>query len=156
VPVVLQPVTIPRLPVPAAADRVLVDSSVWIPYLRGDRTISVEYLVGALEHREPVWLAPPVLQEVLQGADRPERFERWDRILGELPMLAGPEPRAAARAAARLYARCRWSGVTPRSANDCLIAVHALHAAVPLLHNDADFVRIAGIERRLVLLPARG
>ena len=100
----------------------LVDSSVWIPFLRGDVTPEVELLSGALEQANPVWLAPPILQEVLQGADSAERFARWDRVLGELPMVPEGNARETARGAALLYARCRWQGVTPRSANDCLIA----------------------------------
>jgi predicted nucleic acid-binding protein len=129
----------------------LVDSSVWIAYLRGDETAEVAVLVGALHRSDPVWLAPPILQEVLQGADRPERFSRWDRVLGELPMLLEPDPRTAARDAARLYARCRWAGKTPRSANDCLIAVHAMAAPMPLLHCDGDFKVIASVEPALML-----
>ena len=69
----------------------LVDSSVWIAYLRGDNLIEVDLLVEALEQGAPVWLAPPILQEVLQGADSPDRFARWDRVLGELPMVIAPD-----------------------------------------------------------------
>ncbi|MCP5467490.1 MAG: PIN domain-containing protein [Sinobacteraceae bacterium] len=93
------------------------------------------------------------MQEILQGADRAERFARWDRVLGELPLLTGPEPRSAAREAARLYARCRWAGVTPRSANDCLIVVQALHAKLPLLHDDMDFERIGPSSRAYCCYP---
>ena len=132
----------------------LVDSSVWIPFLRGAVMAEVDMLAAALEHAQPVWLAPPILQEVLQGADSPERFAKWDRVLSDLPLLVEPGPRNAARAAAQLYARCQWAGVTPRSANDCLIAVHAMSNGVPLLHCDRDFPLIANIEPRLVLLPA--
>ncbi|MEZ5532998.1 MAG: PIN domain-containing protein [Steroidobacteraceae bacterium] len=132
----------------------LVDSSVWIAFLRGDATAGVELLTAALQRSLPVWLAPPILQEVLQGADRPERFDRWDRVLGELPLLVAADARATSRAAARLYARCRWAGFTPRSANDCLIAIHAIEHRMPLLHGDRDFVRMARIEPRLKLLPA--
>jgi predicted nucleic acid-binding protein len=131
----------------------LVDSSVWISFLRGDTTAEVDLLVRALERGDPVWLAPPILQEVLQGADSPEGFTRWDRILGELPMLVEPDARTAARAAAHLYARCRWAGVTPRSAADCLIAVHAIDGEVPLLHRDRDFVLIARVEPKLRFVP---
>jgi predicted nucleic acid-binding protein len=134
---------------------VLVDSSVWIAYLRGDNLIEVELLAKALEHGESVWLAPPILQEVLQGADSPDRFNRWDRVLGELPMVIAPDAREVARGAAHLYARCRWAGVTPRSANDCLIATHAISGGVPLLHHDRDFNLIAGVEPRLILVAAR-
>jgi predicted nucleic acid-binding protein len=130
----------------------LVDSSVWIAYLRGDDSTEVQLLTLALEHGEPVWLAPPILQEVLQGADSPGRFSRWDRVLGELPMIIAPDGREAARSAAHLYARCRWAGVTPRSANDCLIAIHAILGGIPLLHRDRDFGLIAGVEPRLMLV----
>jgi predicted nucleic acid-binding protein len=130
----------------------LVDSSVWIAYLRGDDLIEVQLLTVALEHGEPVWLAPPILQEVLQGADSPDRFIRWDRVLGELPMIIAPDGREAARSAAHLYARCRWAGVTPRSANDCLIAIHAILGGVPLLHRDRDFGLIASVEPSLILV----
>ena len=132
----------------------LVDSSVWIAYLRGDDLNEVQFLSLALEHGEPVWLAPPILQEVLQGADSPDRFTRWDRVLGELPMIIAPDGREAARSAARLYARCRWAGVTPRSANDCLIAIHAIVGGMPLLHRDRDFGLIAGVEPKLMLVAA--
>lgn len=130
----------------------LVDSSVWIAYFRGDNLAEVELLTAALEHGEPVWLAPPILQEVLQGADSPDRFARWDRVLGELPMIMALDAREAARSAAHLYARCRWAGVTPRSANDCLIATHAIVDGMPLLHRDRDFELIAGIEPKLRLV----
>jgi len=132
----------------------LVDSSVWIAYLRGDNLVEVELLTEALEHGAPVWLAPPVLQEVLQGADSPDRFSRWDKVLGELPMVIAPDAREAARIAAHLYARCRWAGVTPRSASDCLIATHAILGDMPLLHRDRDFGLIAGVEPRLILVAA--
>ena len=133
----------------------LVDSSVWIAYLRGDSLIEVELLTAALEHGESIWLAPPILQEVLQGADNSARFNRWDRVLGELPMVIAPSAREAARSAAHLYARCRWAGVTPRSANDCLIATHAIFAGVPLLHHDRDFNLIANVEPKLTLVVAQ-
>jgi len=133
----------------------LVDSSVWIPYLRGDSSTEVDMLTRALTQSQAVWLAPPILQEVLQGANGPQRFARWDRILGELPLVSMPDQRVASREAAHLYARCRWAGVTPRSTNDCLIAVHAIAHAMPLLHCDQDFIHIARIDQRLSLLPDR-
>src|ERR1700677_3126353 len=133
----------------------LVDSSVWIAYLRGDNLVEVALLTEALERGEPVWLAPTILQEVLQGADSLDRFTRWDRVLGELPMVIAPASREAARSAAHLYARCRWAGVTPRSANDCLIATHAIYASMPLLRRDRYFDLIAGVEPTLMLVAVR-
>ena len=130
----------------------LVDSSVWVAFLRGAESGGARVLAEALQAGGGVWLAPPILQEVLQGADRPERYAKWDRVLGELPMLEAPDQRAMARAAARRYARCHWQGLTPRSANDCLIASYALAHRMPLLHADSDFALIARAEPRLQLL----
>src|ERR1700677_1415639 len=59
----------PKAASPSRCTKMLVDSSVWIAYLRGDSLIEVELLTAALEHGESIWLAPPILQEVLQGAD---------------------------------------------------------------------------------------
>jgi predicted nucleic acid-binding protein len=131
----------------------LVDSSVWIAFLRGNSTIEVDLLTRALSSSKPVWLAPPILQEVLQGAQEPERFFRWNRVLGELPLLVLSDQRSGARDAAHLYAQCRWSGVTPRSTNDCLIAVHAIAHNMPLLQSDKDFILISKVDSRLRLLP---
>jgi predicted nucleic acid-binding protein len=133
----------------------LVDSSVWIAYLRGEKLIEVKLLAEALEQGAPVWLAPPILREVLQGADSPDRIARWNRVLGELPMVIA-DLLEAARSAAHLYARCRWAGVTPRSANDCLIATHAILGGMPLLHRNRDFGLIAGVEPKLILVAANG
>lgn len=130
----------------------LVDSSVWIDFLRGTKGAETSLLAGALRQEELVWIAPPILVEILQGADSPLRFARWDRALSELPLLDDPDSRDLARTAAKLYAQCRWQGFTPRSPNDCLIAQYAVRFEVPLLHRDRDFVRIARIEPRLKLL----
>lgn len=130
----------------------LVDSSVWIDAFRGSDSAETVALADALRQRQLVWIAPPILQEVLQGADSVLRFARWDRALSELPLLDDPDPRDLARTAAKLYAQCRWRGFTPRSANDCLIAQYAVRFEVPLLHRDRDFTRIAEIEPRLKLL----
>jgi len=67
----------------------LVDSSVWIAYLRGDSLIEVELLTAALEHGESIWLAPPILQEVLQGADSSARLHH-DR---DFNLIANVEPK---------------------------------------------------------------
>lgn len=132
----------------------LVDSSVWIDFLRGGGAPETLLLKSSLERGDPVWLAAPILQEVLQGADSQERFAKWDGALGELPMVEDLDMRALTRAAALLYARCRWRAFTPRSANDCLIAAYAISFELPLLHRDRDFERIAQIEPALKLLRA--
>jgi len=133
----------------------LVDSSVWIGFLRGEQTPEVLLLKESLDRGDPVWLAPPILQEVLQGASSQPRFDQWDSEFGELPMVECDDLRRLTRDAAMLYARCRWQAFTPRSANDCLIATYAIWFELPLLHCDRDFERIARVDPRLKPLRVR-
>lgn len=133
----------------------LVDSSVWIDFLRGTVNPEANFLKDSLDRGDPVWLVPPILQEVLQGADSPQRFSKWDRALGGLPLTQEGDIRAVTRAAALLYAKCRWHAFTPRSANDCLIAAYAVRSEMPLLHRDRDFEQIAAVEPALLLLRLR-
>lgn len=132
-----------------AGPQLIVDASVWIDFLRGARTASALHLRAALHQREAVAVLPVVMQEVLQGADSVERMLAWQGLLGSLPCLKVADPLITAIAAAQLYAHCRWSGSTPRSGNDCLIAVSCIEFDRPLLHRDRDFERIARIAPRL-------
>ncbi|MFM9971596.1 MAG: PIN domain-containing protein [Burkholderiales bacterium] len=127
----------------------IVDSSVWVGFLRADKTAPVERLKSVLEERLPIWLVPVILQEVLQGADSEKTFARWSRTLGGASILEVGNPVTTAKAAAMLYAKCRWRGITPRNSNDCLIAATAIEVELPLLHDDRDFDHIAKIDPRL-------
>lgn len=55
----------------------LVDTSVWVDYLRGKATPQVRTLKELLAGEEIVGVAPIILQEILQGADSDQRFEKW-------------------------------------------------------------------------------
>jgi len=131
---------------------VLVDSTVWIDLLREQHSEPVRLLRRLLEDGDAA-VAPVIVQEVLQGASSPAAFDALKTRFLALPML-GPQPGASTHvAAAALYARCRWQGITPRSPHDCLIACHALEHRLPLLHDDRDFERIASVEPALALVP---
>ena len=130
---------------------VLVDTSVWIDFLRGAPTAQVETLEGLLEGEDLVGTAPIILQEVLQGADSPARFEQWRREFSGLMCYLPLDPIDTHVEAARLYASCRRAGKTPRSSNDCLIARIALEHDLVLLEDDRDFEAIASVEKGLRL-----
>jgi hypothetical protein len=131
---------------------VIADSSAWIEYLRASGSAAHRRLRDALARREPVWMLDVIYQEVLQGARNPAEFVQLQQVLDQPRSWIPGAPRETARRAALLYATCRWRGITPRSANDCLIAACAIEADEPLLHADADFERIASIEPRLRFL----
>jgi predicted nucleic acid-binding protein len=117
----------------------LVATSVWIDFLRGRNVGHVNALRTFLESEEAVGTAPIILQEILQGADSDRTFDKWLEYFSDLVCYLPRDLEASHIAAARLYQRCRRTGRTPRSSNDCLIATIAVEHELVLLHNDRDF-----------------
>lgn len=131
---------------------ILVDSTVWIDLLRVRQTRPVARLRRLLEIGEAA-IAPVIVQEILQGAADAPAFGKLAERFTALPMLGTrDDPLTLHVEAARLYARARWQGITPRSPHDCLIAVIAITHAVPLLHDDRDFEHLAEVEPKLKLV----
>ncbi|HEY2384422.1 MAG TPA: PIN domain nuclease [Terriglobia bacterium] len=131
----------------------LVDTSVWIDYLRGNATRQVEVLKDLLSGDEVVGIAPIILQEILQGADSDDRFEKWRKYFSVLCCYSASDPVESHVAAARLYQSCRRAGKTPRSSNDCLIARIAIEHELILLQDDKDFAAISSVTPKLRLYP---
>lgn len=131
----------------------LVDTSIWIDWQRGYDAPTCQVLDALLDDGEAA-LCPVVVQELLQGTVDAEHLAALRRRLVRLPMLMPADAVWLHSEAGALYARCRWAGITPRSPHDCLIATTAMAAGVPLLHDDADFVRMAEVEPRIRLVVA--
>lgn len=132
----------------------IVDSSVWIGHFRGSAHPAVALLRRTLRDGGRILMPEVVLFEVLRGARDAAALLRLEGELLRLPPLATRDGRLLARRAAALYAQCRWSGFTPRSGNDCLLAALALESGQRLLHADRDFARMADVEPRLRRLVA--
>lgn len=130
----------------------IVDSSVWIDALARRPTLAASRFRDAVAGGESVHLLPCILQEVLQGANSAERWAALAGILIKVPVLVVPDPVETARRAAYLYARCRWSGYTPRSPFYCLIAASCIEFDQLLMHSDRDFDAIARVEPALKAL----
>ncbi len=129
----------------------LVDTSVWL-----DATCKKPREPGlrlqALAHEQAdLYLCGPVMQEILQGARDAQALHKLRSELLKMLYVTPLDPMQSYAEAGRLYARCRWQGVTPRSPVDCLIAQIAIENSFLLLHDDADFEQIARIEPRLKL-----
>jgi hypothetical protein len=130
---------------------ILVDSTVWIDLLRNRSSQKVVRLRKLVDLGEAA-AAPVVVQEVLQGAVDRSAFIKLQRYFTGIPLVGTSRVVELHVAAADLYARARWRAVIPRSPHDCLIAVIAIEADIPLLHDDRDFELLAGIEPKLRLL----
>lgn len=65
-----------------------------------------------------------------------------------------PNDRVASyQAAAQIFFDCRRRGITIRSTIDCLITQIAIEQDLVLLHNDKDFEKMAGVVKKLNLMP---
>ena len=131
----------------------LVDSSVWIDWLRGTATGAVRF-VQVREAFEEIALTQMVYLEVLQGVSSDRQYSECQRVLGSQTMLQPLNALETYEAAAQLYRKARKKGLTVRKSTDCLIAAIALEQGAMLVHNDRDFLALAQAEPMLVVYPA--
>lgn len=128
---------------------VLVDTSVWIDYLRKIESEPAAKLERLVENVGSFGITSVIYQEILQGADSEVSFARLKRSFGAQVFLYPADPIESHAEAARLCSRCRRIGITLRSTIDCLIAQIAIEQRVPLLHSDKDFDRIRQVAPEL-------
>jgi len=128
---------------------ILVDSSVLIDYLKGTENIKTVKFQEILDHSIQFGINSLIYQELLQGARNEAEFNKLKEYLETLDFYELTKGRNSFEAAAYMNFLCRRSGVTVRSTIDLLIAQTAIEHRVPLLHNDSDFDRIAGVVKEL-------
>lgn len=130
----------------------LVDSSVWIDWLRGSDTDAVRF-VQARESREELALTQMIYLEVLQGVSSQRQFVATQKVLSAQSVLLPLDGMETFEAAAQLYRRARTQGLTIRKSTDCLIAAMALEHGALLVHNDRDFLALAQVVPQLQVYP---
>jgi hypothetical protein len=116
---------------------ILVDSSVWIGFLRGTATREVVRLRRALEEDDAA-IGDLVLSELLRGTRDDVGARRLSERLAALPCHDLVGRTVAIRAAAN-YRALRRRGITIRKDVDLLIGAWCIEHEVPLLHADRDF-----------------
>jgi len=123
---------------------ILVDSSVWVEFLRrSDSAARWELRRLLSEQPQAVAICAPVLTELrLTGDDLARR--KIERTLAGLPAI-NVEPDADFELAADIYRAVRRGGNTVRSMIDCLIAALAHRSGAELVHRDVDMERIAAV-----------
>jgi predicted nucleic acid-binding protein len=130
----------------------LIDSSVWIDWLRGTDTDAVRFVM-ARESQEEVALTQMIYLEVLQGVSSQQQFAATQKVLCAQTMLLPLDDMQTFEAAALLYRRARVMGLTIRKSTDCLIAAMALEHGALLVHNDRDFTALAQAAPQLHVYP---
>ena len=116
---------------------ILVDSSIWIDYFRGDASAQVDKL-DSLLGTEPIATGDLILTEVLQGFVSDQDFNRAKKLLTSLLVvdLAGQE---IAIKAARNFRALGELGFTVRKTIDTVIAKRCIESKLALLYSDWDF-----------------
>ncbi len=128
----------------------LVDTSVWIDYVRDREGPHVDFLEEILSNPQAVTTMPLIYMEVLQGARDVDSFRRLENFFGGQRFVDFKQPPAICHAAAaRMSFDCKKRGITIRSSVDCLIAQCAIENDLTLLHHDRDFQRIAEVVPKL-------
>jgi predicted nucleic acid-binding protein len=116
---------------------IVVDTTVWVDYLRGISSPHTAWLESNLVV-ERLGLTDLILCEVLQGVGTGAQF---DAVQAELLRFEVHETGTIELAveAATNYRRLRAVGRTIRRTIDCLIATFCLVEGHALLHNDRDY-----------------
>jgi predicted nucleic acid-binding protein len=120
---------------------IVVDTTVWIDFLRGRNAPHVQRLRTLLGTSEII-VGDLMLCEILQGLDSERAAGDVERLFRgfDIVSMAGD---ALAVSAARNFRALRARGVTIRKTIDLLIGAWCIENRRPLLHNDRDFSPMA-------------
>jgi predicted nucleic acid-binding protein len=131
---------------------IVVDTTVWVDFFRGSDEPHVAELIALIKQDAGVALTDVILTEVLQGLRTDQQARRVEQRLRAFDILRLWRLDDFTRAAG-LYRTARAKGYTVRRTIDCLIAAVCIREQVPVLHNDADFDRLAEVTPLLVHTP---
>jgi predicted nucleic acid-binding protein len=117
---------------------VIVDTTVWIDYLRGSNDPRTHWLHREMPHQR-IGLTDLIFCEVLQGIRDPDVFSQIRDDMLQRFVIFEAGSRELSIAAAQNYRTLRERGHTPRKTIDCLVATFCMEAGHELLHRDRDF-----------------
>ena len=117
--------------------KILVDSTVWIDYLKNARTRQTELLEKLILDQEDLCVCGFVLAEVLQGIRDEKQYLRVKRSLDNLIYLDADK--TTFELGVTIYRELRRQGLTIRNSIDCLIAATVIQQGVHLLDKDRDY-----------------
>jgi predicted nucleic acid-binding protein len=133
----------------------LVDTSVWVNYLRGQHTKASEHFMQLLDEKHSFGISPIIYQEILQGAATQKDFNKLNEYLFTQRFFHPADPLQFHYQAAHILFACRAKGFTIRSTIDCLIAQTAIEHELILLHDDKDFEHIHQVFPKLQIYPRK-
>ena len=116
---------------------VIIDTTVWVDYLRGVRNRETDYFDREVG-RQRFGLTDLILCETLQGVGDEKAFTRVLRELRKFEIFETGGKELAIEAA-KNFRTLRQRERTVRKTIDCLIATFCLRKGHSLLHRDRDY-----------------
>ena len=120
----------------------IVDTSVWVEYLRRTESAFDLFLDAEIQAGRPIATPAAAAMELLAGCRTEPEALKLSQLLSRFEVLV-PETVADFQHAALVYRTCRRAGHTIRSIVDCLVAAAAIRTQRPLLARNRDFEAIA-------------
>jgi predicted nucleic acid-binding protein len=117
---------------------IIVDTTVWIDYLRGSDNSHTRWLNREMPYRR-IGLTDLIFCEVLQGIRESNLFSQIrDEMLQRFEIFEAGS-RQLSITVAQNYRNLRDRGHTPRKTIDCIVATFCIEGGHELLHRDRDF-----------------
>jgi len=117
--------------------KVLVDSSVWIDFLKNHSTPKTQLLEKLIIDREDLCICGFVFAEVLQGIKDENQYIATKQQLSNLIYLE--DDVSTFDLGAAIYRELGKQGLTIRNSIDCLIAATVIQHGAHLLDADRDY-----------------
>ena len=117
---------------------ILVDTSVWIDYFRGQESAETIVLTQALSNGKDLCVCGIILTEILQGISSEKEYHSVKSLMNST-LIFLPMPKESYELAAQIYRRAKRNGRTIRNTIDCLIASCAISHDAQLLQSDKDY-----------------
>ncbi|WP_297212673.1 MULTISPECIES: type II toxin-antitoxin system VapC family toxin [Thermodesulfovibrio] len=119
----------------------IVDTSVWIDFLRGEKTNACKTLRELINSEEEIYITEIILTEILQGIKDDKLYNLTKEYLLYFPVLK-PKGIETYIRASEIFRSCKKQGNTVRKTIDCIIASIAVENKATIIHKDMDFEKI--------------
>lgn len=116
----------------------VVDTSVWIEFLRATGSAAHTTLVDRIEDGSRLVVPEVVLGELLVGTTDEATAARFRSMAARFELVP-IEALVDIEDAARIHRACRRRGEAVRNLIDCIVAATARRLDLPVLHRDRDF-----------------
>lgn len=124
---------------------ILVDTSVLIDYLAGNKNEKTKKFDEILKLNIPFGINLCIYQELLQGTRTEKDFNLLRKYLDTQRFYDLKKGKESYAEAAKIYFKCKKKGLNISGTIDCIIARTCIENNLFLLHNDRDFEKISSV-----------